>query len=293
VAPLILRPPAKINLTLHVGARRADGFHDVRTILQSIGLSDRLVLAPVRGPLRLSVTGGVPAGRENLVWRAADALWRATGRRGDPHGVRITLEKSIPSAAGLGGGSADAAAALAGLNRLWNARLPPRELIQLGATLGSDVPFFLVGGTALGLGRGEEVLPLADIPTRSLVIVKPGVDVGTPDAYRWFDADGLAETAATDSNALDVGWPTGPLVLRNDLQASVIRRQPEIGRALALLAEAGASAAAMSGSGSAVFGVCRPASARAVARRLSAAGWTAMAVRTLTRRQAARAVGLC
>jgi 4-diphosphocytidyl-2-C-methyl-D-erythritol kinase len=290
---LVLRPSAKINLTLHVGPRRADGFHDVRTILQSIALSDRLTLTPSRGPIELTITGAdAPPGRDNLVWRAAEALWRAAGRAGEPHGVRMALRKAIPSAAGLGGGSADAAAALAGLNILWNLGLPRRELIGVAAGLGSDVPFFLVCGTALGMGRGEDLVPLADIRPQSIVIVKPAAGVSTADAYGWFDGDG-PPAAAPAGELLELGWPTGPLALRNDLQPGVIARRAEVGRALALLRKAGASAAAMSGSGSAVFGVCSPSVALSLGRRLRAAGWVAFVTRTLSRRDAARRVGLC
>src|SRR5215831_2807480 len=149
---LVLRPSAKINLTLDVGVRRADGYHDVRTVLQSIALHDVLKIASGRGTLELVVSNAVvPADPTNLVWRAAKALWSALGRDGEPAGARLTLDKHIPVGAGLGGGSADAAAALVGLNRLWRGRRSRADLIKIAATLGADVPFFLVGGTAVGV----------------------------------------------------------------------------------------------------------------------------------------------
>ena len=294
---LVLRPSAKINLTLRVGARRPDGFHDIRSVLQSIALSDRLTIAAERGPLRLDVRPGVaPEGPANLVWRAATTLWKAIGRSGEPHGVRLTLEKEIPSAAGLGGASADAAAALVGLHAFWRARLSRRAVFELAAELGSDVPFFLVGGTALALGRGEDVVPLADVRPMRLALVKPPFAVVTPDAYRWFDADlderQLPETDAV-SAALDVGWPTDPLRLINDLQAPVGRRHPDIAAMTHALARAGARAALMSGSGSAVFGVFDAPWPRGWIGRLSRRGWQVIPTRTLSRRDANRRLGLC
>ncbi len=156
---LVLRPSAKVNLTLRVGPLRADGFHDVRTLMQSIALNDTLTISPRRGPFKFETRApGIPSDRTNLVWRAAEALWRSLKRPGDPRDVHIRLEKQIPSAAGLGGGSADAAAALVGLNVAWEGRRSRSDLMELAAELGSDVPFFLQGGTALASGRGEEIL---------------------------------------------------------------------------------------------------------------------------------------
>src|SRR5262245_19704584 len=133
---LVLRPSAKINLTLRVGPIRADGFHEVRTLMQSIALCDRITMSPRRGPFILaSSSPGVPTDRTNLIAVAAERLWRALGRTGDPRDVHIRLQKDIPVAAGLGGGSADAAAALVGLNVIWNGRLRLRDLVRLGAEI--------------------------------------------------------------------------------------------------------------------------------------------------------------
>ncbi len=291
---LVLRPPAKINLTLHVGRRRTDGFHDVRSIIQSVALSDRLTIVARSGPMRLAVSPPVvPAGRGNLVWRAAALLWRALGRRGEPRGVRLSLEKSIPAAAGLGGASADAAAALVGLHAVWGGRLPDGRLAELAAEIGSDVAFFLVGGTALALGRGEEILPLLDATPLRVTIIKPAFEVSTPDAYGWFDDDARrASRNDAMAPAVDVGWPTGLLALRNDLQPAVARRHPPIGEMLEALRAAGVEAALMSGSGSAVYGLAGPAGGR-LARRLARPGWQVISTRTLSRRAARRRVGLC
>jgi 4-diphosphocytidyl-2-C-methyl-D-erythritol kinase len=253
-------------------------------VLQSIALSDRLTLTVDRGPLRLDVKrAAAPAGKMNHVWRAAELMWRALGRRGEPHGVRMTLEKGIPSAAGLGGGSADAAAALAGLHKLWRGRLTRPELLALGAELGSDVPFFFAGGTALALGRGTEIYPLADSIPMALVLIKPAVEVATAEAYRWFDedADRPAAGPAAAVRAIDVGWPTGPVGLSNDLQAAVVRRHSAIAEAVETLLEAGARAAMMSGSGSSVFGVFAASAVGRAAARLARPDRVVITKRTL------------
>lgn len=293
LAMITLRPSAKINFTLHVGRRRDDGFHEVRSVMQSLALSDRLTLAPSRGPLRLVVpTGRVTADPTNLVWRAAQLIWRASGRAGEPHGVTMTLDKAIPVAAGLGGGSADAAAALAGLNQLWRARLSPPALLDLAAQLGSDVPFFLVGGTALAMGRGDELYPLADAARLHVVVIKPAFEVSTADAYRWFDQDPVSGSHASGQVA-EIGWPTGFLRLVNDLQAPVTRRHPEIAEIVAELTAAGALAAMMSGSGSSVFGVfAKPPRPRALGA-LARPDRQVIVTRTIPRRETLRRIALC
>jgi 4-diphosphocytidyl-2-C-methyl-D-erythritol kinase len=171
--------PAKVNWTLEVLGRRPDGYHEVRTVLQTIELCDQVRVSPAAG-LELVLRG--PAGQagpppvempaaENLAYRAAVLL---RGRVGGPAlGARIELEKTIPAGAGLGGGSSDAAATLRALDRLWGLGLSPDELARLGAQLGADVPFFIFGGTALGRGRGDEVTPLPDVPSQRLLLVVP------------------------------------------------------------------------------------------------------------------------
>lgn len=293
---LTLRPAAKINLTLRVGQRLETGFHEVRTLMQSVALFDRLTFTMRRGPFSLQTRApGVPADPTNLVWRAADVLWRAAGRPGEPRDAHVRLEKNIPAAAGLAGGSADAAAALVGLNTLWDLRLPRRELSRLAAQLGSDVPFFLVGGTTLGAGRGDELYPLEDLAQFSVVVIKPSFGVSTADAYRWVDEDrasGLAGPDAGGRRELDLGWAAGPVALINDLQAPVARRQPRITEMVEALQREGAAAAAMTGSGSAVFGLFSESTASRAARRLHQSDWLVLVTRTLSRREAARRMGL-
>jgi 4-diphosphocytidyl-2-C-methyl-D-erythritol kinase len=298
--PLVLRPSAKINLTLRVGPRRLDGFHEVRTLLQSVALADTLTIAPRSGPLVLDVRGaGIPEGRENLVWRAAAALWRALGRTGEPRDAHIRLDKQIPAAAGLGGGSADAAAALVGLGRLWTPRVPAGQLRTLAASLGSDVPFFLQGGTALAAGRGEEVYPVDDVRRLGVVVIKPSFGVATADAYRWFDERvsrlGAGETDAgttAGGPGVDLGWPTGPIALVNDLEGPVAARHPEVSAMIQACQREGAIGAAMTGSGSAVFALFPEAAARRAAERLRRPQWLVILTRTLSRREALRRLGL-
>ena len=292
---LVLRPPAKINLTLRVGSVRLDGYHEVRTLLQSIALSDTLTLTTRRGPFALSVRGaGAPADRENLVWRAAVAFWEALGRTGEPRDVHVWLEKQIPVAAGLGGGSADAAATLSGLNRLWEARWSRRALMDLGARLGADVPFFLQGGTALGVGRGEEIYPVDDVVRLGVVIIKPSWGVATAEAYRWFDDDRAIGPAGPERTPaeIDAGWATGPLRLANDLEAPVARRHPEILAMIDVLRREGAPAAAMTGSGAAVYALLPEPQARRVASRVKRPDWLVVLTRTLSRREAGRRMAI-
>jgi 4-diphosphocytidyl-2-C-methyl-D-erythritol kinase len=286
MARLTLHAYAKINLDLAVLDRRPDGYHELRTVFQSIALHDTVEILPTRG--RFSIDGDatrMPLDRTNLAWRAAEALWQRAGRRGVPSGTRIRIVKRIPAQAGLAGGSSDAAAALLGLNRLWNLKLPASMLLQLAGELGSDVPFFLVGGTALGLGRGERLYPLADLPLRHLVIVVPDFGVATPDAYRW-----LAEerAQATDRLPLRDGAPFTELLtswrLINHLEPPVVARHPEIAEIRDALSAVGARAARMSGSGSAVFGLFdSAATARRAARALTAPGRQVFVSRTRPR----------
>lgn len=292
---LTLRPSAKVNLTLRVGTRQASGFHDVRTVLQSIALHDTLTVSARRGPLGLVVGApGVPSDRTNLVWRAAELLWRDAGRSGDPRDAHLRLEKAIPPAAGLGGGSADAAAALAGLNVIWDLRRSRRDLMRLGAELGSDVPFFFVGGTALGAGRGDEVYPLDDVARLSVVVIKPSFGVATADAYGWLDTDRAAgaRDVRRAAREVEVGWPAGPIALENDLEGPVARRQAGVTEMVEACLSQGAIGAAMTGSGSAVFGLFAGTSAARAARRLARPDWLVLVTRTLTRREAGRRIGL-
>ncbi len=253
---LRLRAMAKINLSLRVLGTRPDGFHDVRTTLQSIALHDVLTLTPASGPMTITCdTPECPPDESNLVWRAAERLWRADGRRGRMTGVHIDLRKGIPMQAGLGGGSSDAAAALRGLPAVWGTRVDAARVLEIARGIGADVAFFLEGGTSLGVDRGDILYPLVDQPKAWVVLVKPGFGVSTTDAYRWWDADRVSNRVADRANT---DRRTPPLAIperANDLQSPVSDRHPEIAGMVRHLARGGSTHAAMSGSGSAVFGL--------------------------------------
>ena len=184
-ASLTVRAYAKVNLDLRVVGLLPDGYHDVRTVLQSLRLHDTLTFTPARGRFVIECADpAIPTGDSNLIWRAADLLGHvAVPRRKVPAGMRVRLVKRIPSQAGLGGGSADAAATLVALTRLWRLKLDLVDLACLAARLGADVPFFLAGGTALGIGRGDDISPLAEPPSTAVVVAQPPFGVSTPDAY--------------------------------------------------------------------------------------------------------------
>ena len=279
MASITLRAFAKINLSLRVSRVRHDGFHDVRTVLQGISLFDGVTIRTRRGPFEIRCDmPGVPVDRTNLVWKAAQMLWHASGRDGEPRDAMVTLEKRIPMQAGLGGGSSDAAATLLGLRKLWKLRLPDEEIHAAAAKLGSDVPFFLVGGTALGVGRGDEVYPLEDLPRYRVVLALPSFGVSTADAYRWFD-----EAPERDRMPLSSAlFPNVPLV--NDLEGPVADRHPEIGQLKQRFRSRGALMAGMSGSGSAVYGVFTSVrAAHLAARDLKDGGARILAARFLPR----------
>jgi 4-diphosphocytidyl-2-C-methyl-D-erythritol kinase len=289
---VIVRAHAKINLDLRVLGPRPDGYHELRTVFQSIALHDVVECVPREGALAIEcTTAGVPLDSSNLVWRAADALWRALRRPPPVRDVVIRLQKNIPLQAGLGGGSADAAAALIGLSRLWKTPIRPSQLTDVAATLGADVPFFLSGGTALGLGRGDEVYPLADLARHWIVLLVPGFGVSTADAYNWYDAerDLSRGGSAREPQQVPGPWPSRAAQMINDLEAPIARHHPEIDQMRTALRRAGALAAAMSGSGSAVFGLFQKrADALAAVDRLSGSGWRVLLTESLDRGEYAR-----
>lgn len=288
---LRVRAFAKINLTLRVLGRTPDGYHDLRTVFQEIALHDTLTFRVADGPFSIRCDDALcPTNEENLVWKAADRLWRSTGRRGRLSGVSVTITKRIPSRAGLGGGSSDGAAALRALDALWGLGRTDSELGDIARELGADVPFFLVGGTSLGVERGDRLFPLRGGPSCSVVLVMPGFGVSTADAYTWFDAD--APHPRTMPPSVPAGWSIPAEEFGNDLERPVVARHPAIGRLIRSLRRAGAQYAAMSGSGSAVFGLFERANdANAAARKLSARTVRTLVTRTRSER-ASTVVGL-
>ena len=274
---LEVRAPAKINLDLRVLDLRPDGFHEVRTILQTVALHDTLTLTARPGPLIVrSGSPWVPRDRDNLVWKAGAALWRALGRSGQPTDVAVRIRKRVPAGAGLGGASSDAAAALRALRLVWAPAASARLLHEVAAAVGSDVAFFLRGGTMLATGRGERTRALRALRRYDVVLASPPFAVSTPAAYRWWDEmPGLAERTPA-------GWRAHPGRLRNDLEEPVVARHPAIGEAVARLRAAGAVRAAMTGSGSAVFGLFESTAAAARARRAAGgAGWRTTLTQTV------------
>jgi len=289
-ASVIVRAHAKINLDLRVLGPRADGYHELRTVFQSIALHDVIECVSRDGPLAIECeAAGVPLDGSNLVWRAAEALWRAMRRRTPVRDTVIRLRKNIPLQAGLGGGSADAAATLMALARLWNVPVRPAQLTDVAATLGADVPFFLSGGTALGLGRGDEVYPLADLPRHWIVLLVPGFGVSTADAYSWYDSERDLSRGPREPQHVPGPWPSRAAQMINDLEAPIARHHPEIDQMRTALRRAGALAAAMSGSGSAVFGLFQKrADALAAVEGLSGSGWRVLLTESLDRGEYAR-----
>ena len=298
---LVVRTPAKINLGLRVLSRRPDGYHAIRTLLAGVDLWDTLTFEPGGDALRLECdTPSIPTDETNLVVRSALLLQESLGR--SLPGVRIHLEKGIPAGRGLGGGSSDAAAALIGLNRLFGLGLRRYELHRLLAAVGMDAPFFLYGGLALATGRGEQVFPVSAGRELPLVLLIPEFGIPTPDAYRGLPEppasairDGGYVRADSLLRFLESG-PSGPQLsgkllagcFPNDLERSTVlqttRPSDAISRMRNALHAAGAVEVAMSGSGSAVFGVF-PDRERATlaASRLSRGNLRAIATRTISR----------
>jgi len=279
---IILRAPAKVNLYLAVGHLRSDGYHEIASCMQMVGLYDRLTFRPHRTDLRLTVESSpLSADRSNLVYRAAQALRQAAAEAGrQVGGAAITLEKNIPIAAGLGGGSSDAAATLIGLNRLWNLRWRHKRLAELSATIGSDIPFFFYGPTAWVTGRGECVTPMTSPPCDWAVVVDPEQPVETASVYAQ-----LSRRAPTHHPmpmprlALDGDFSRIFARPRNDLERVTLARFPHHIQIKKTLRRFGGQGVLMSGSGATFFGLferadCADAAAAAIRQKEMGRAWT-------------------
>ncbi len=283
-SPLHARSFAKINLVLSVLGRRTDGYHDIQTVFQSIDICDDLEFRD--SPCLELFCEDLPGIRkeDNLVWKAAKLLASALDEK---RGASITLRKRIPAGSGLGGGSSNAAATLLGLCRLWNTELPASDLLSLAANLGSDVPFFLKGGTALGVGKGEEIYPLPDPPESHIVVIYPDIHISTAEAYR---ALNLGLTSSAEDHRIQnfcgqvkegKDYLAG---IFNDFEASILPACPPILEARTFLEMRGAVAAQLSGSGSSVFGFfSSEESAFAAAREAAREAWRVFPAKTLSR----------
>jgi len=247
---------AKINLTLDILGKRPDGYHEVAMIMQSIALHDTLSLEKAREGIGLKIN--VPwmkADESNLVWKAAALVQERCGLKG---GVNIHLTKRIPVAAGLAGGSADAAAVLRGMDRLYGLGLSDEELCALGAELGSDIPFCLMGGTMLSTGRGEVLRRLKGMPTAWVVLAKPRVSVSTAWAYQNYDEQGAERHPDNDlveKKIIAQDLKAMAPLLCNVLESVTIKKYEVIERYKKLMMEKGALVSMMSGSGPTVFGL--------------------------------------
>lgn len=247
---------AKINLYLRVLGKRADGFHELFTVFQTVSLCDEIAFAENDDLVFTCVNPSVPADERNLIVKAARLL---SDRAGTRVGAVVRLDKRIPSPGGLGGGSSNAAATLIGLSRLWSLDTPIEDLHEMAAELGSDVPFFLYGGTAAATGRGTEIEPLADVAGPFLLIVTPDVSVSTEAAFSSLDAQNLT-SADAESILLVCRFAAERIDLSrsellNDMESAVFARYPEVGRVKRALLDLGAVNAMMSGSGASVFAV--------------------------------------
>jgi 4-diphosphocytidyl-2-C-methyl-D-erythritol kinase len=243
-----LRAFAKINLDLRVLGKRDDGYHEVRTTLQTVGWADEISIEPAA---RFEfVAHGVSGGEENLVVRAVRAFERLTG---ETVSARIELTKHIPMGAGLGGGSSDAAVTVLGLQKFCRREIPEAELAEALGRLGSDVPFFAIGGRALGVGRGNEITALDDETGYGVAIVHPGISISTPEAYSWLTVpDKPSSIRGFCAQSVSGSGEDEP---RNDFESVVFARHPLLSDIKREILGAGAVRAALSGSGSAIFGI--------------------------------------
>jgi 4-diphosphocytidyl-2-C-methyl-D-erythritol kinase len=298
VAPFTLPSFAKINWRLNVLGRRGDGFHELRTIFQTVTLHDTLRFA-ARSDAELRLTSDskdVPVDESNLILRAGAALRDRSGNR---KGASLHLEKIIPVEAGLGGGSSNAAVALLGLARLWEMGITKRELTEIAASLGADVPFFLTGGTALGTGLGTEVTPINEVVAEYLLVVKPRAKVSTAEAYKALNSPALTKVGGdiilSISRADEQFTDSYPEALHNDFEPVVFPLKPEIARAKDALLQLGARSALLAGSGSGVFGVFDKAEARAraVEALKEESDWRIFPCAALTRSAYLAALGAC
>lgn len=276
-----IKARAKINLFLDVLGLRPDGYHEILTVMQALELHDVLEIEISSDGLRVDCSEpGVPSGPENLVYRAGDLILK---KYGGP-GAKIFINKNIPHSAGLAGGSSDAAAALKCLNTLWDLRISPEDLLGVGEKIGSDVPFCLMGNTAVARGRGEILTPLTPFSGVGVVLAKPSFGVSTAEVYSLFDA--LPPVEEKDMGALiramekkDVKAAAG--LMYNALERVTISLYPEIINIKNALVEAGAAGSLMTGSGPTVFGLCSsPGEALAVASRLRLPGCSIIATST-------------
>lgn len=264
---------AKINLTLDILGTRADGYHEVSTIMQTIELADELELKKISNGVELSMNGGenIPSDERNLAWRAALEFQKFCGKS---LGVSISLTKRIPSAAGLAGGSSDAAAVIRGMNRLYEMNLTEDELCKIGEGVGSDVPFCIIGGTCLATGRGERLTRLKPIKKFSVVLAKPHEEISTAWAYKTYDEQPATNHPPNDKIIEQLArgdYDEAFKNFSNVLEGVAIKKIPAIAECKNKMLAAGAKVALMSGSGSTVFALTDEQHAKQIADAINAA----------------------
>jgi len=297
--PFSLPSFAKVNLSLRILGKRPDGYHEIRTVLQTVSLHDTIQFAPNEGS-EIFLTCDeplVPTDRHNLIVKSAHAL---KDRFGIDAGARIDLEKRIPMQSGLGGGSSNAAIALLGLVQLWELKTNIAELTEIAAALGADVPFFLSGGRALATGTGTTISPLEDAAQQDLLLVSPNAKISTSEAYKALQAPALTTSnsdfilavSRTEVNSADSDLTVLRDDLVNDFERTIFDMEPEIGRAKEALLQAGARDALLAGSGSSVFGIfgSRREQERGLVEFRAESGWRTFSCETVTREEYSQAI---
>lgn len=287
---------AKINWLLRILGKRDDGFHELFTIFQTISLFDEITFEE-GDEIHLTCNDeNIPTGESNLILKAATIFKEEFNVKA---GAKIHLEKRIPAPGGLGGGSSNAAVALLGLATLWDLEISFEKLVEIGARLGSDVPFFFYGGTAYGTGRGTEIVSLPDINEKFMLIVTPDVDVSTREAFARADAPRLTKTASKSilkicQNEAE-GFFAGQKTLSNDFEKSVFTAFPEIRRVKERLLDLGARAALLSGSGASVFAIFDNEETRQAAQKAfdEEVNWRKFAVATISSEEYRAALKKC
>ena len=291
---------AKINLSLRVLGKRPDGYHEISTTLQTISLHDDLFLERnVNGDIALFCDDTeIPQGADNLVVRAARSL---KDHYSAPAGVDIRLHKRIPTRAGLGGGSSNAAVTLLALNKLWQTNASARDLVAIAADLGADVPFFLHGGSAKGTGTGTTLTTLPDEEVMHLIVVHPRASVSTAEAYQALNSPPLTSNnpipilaGSPNQGQFSESTPGRVVELENDFESVIFDMEPEIKRAKSALITAGARSALLAGSGSSVFGIFanRDTQQSAVNKIQLEPGWRIFDCVTVSRSEYDRALAL-
>lgn len=280
VKSLTLKAPAKINYLLDVIRRRSDGYHDLRMVMQRVSLCDDITITLTDEP-GITVTcgkDGVPDGPGNIAWKAARELLDLSGSE---HGATIHIDKKIPVAAGLGGGSSDAATVLMGMNELLELGLSDQRLMEIGVKLGADVPFFIFKKTALAEGIGEQLKAMPDMPSVCVLLVNPGVHVSTAWAYKNLQLTNRAELARLPFFYGSIENICS--ILSNDLESVTIPVFPVIDEIKNIMLRMGAAGAMMSGSGPTVFGLFRDRDAAEKARKvlIKDRTWFAAVVETI------------